>query len=308
MEVSVIVCTRNRAASLERCLASIAADPSIVAAEVVVVDNASSDGTALVAQGASRLSPRPFSVIREEAPGLSRARNLGVRHARGSLLLFTDDDVEVRPGWIAALAAPFDDSRVGAVGGRIVPTFVCARPEWLTGDSAFFPLTLHDLGVAPFCFTGGHLPTGANMAIRANVLPSDPFDVCLGHTGKLALGFDEFELLEKIAADHVVVYAPGAVVCHMLDAGRVTVPRARRTLFQLGFGMGRWQRRRGGAVPTLARSVVRTARAWRDVRRARDLPTELRAWQEFGKQMEWLFGTRVPWLAAWCAERLAGRG
>ena len=97
---SIIVCTHNRADSLARCLASIAADPSATSAEVVVVDNASQDRTAEVIANAAGQSPRPLSGAWLADPGVSAARNCGIRQAAGQLLLFTDDDVQVQPGWI----------------------------------------------------------------------------------------------------------------------------------------------------------------------------------------------------------------
>ena len=222
------MCTRNRADSLARCLASIAADPSERAAELVVVDNGSTDSTPAVLSGATRESPRPLHVVRTSARGHSRARNAGIRSADGAILLFTDDDVVVQSGWIDALSAPFADAGVGAVGGRIVPTFLGKRPRWLTDDEVFLPVTLPDYGTQPFRFDDGRLPIGANMAIRAGLLDPDPFDPRLGHTGKLAIGFDEFFLLTRLARDHTVLYVPNAVVAHLLDDGRVTLARARQ--------------------------------------------------------------------------------
>lgn len=300
------MCTRNRADSLARCLSSIAADPSERAAELVVVDNGSTDSTPAVLSGAARESPRPLHVVRTSARGHSRARNAGIRSADGAILLFTDDDVVVQPGWIDALSAPFADAGVGAVGGRIVPTFLGKRPRWLTDDEVFLPVTLPDYGTQPFRFDDGRLPIGANMAIRAGLLDPDPFDPRLGHTGKLAIGFDEFFLLTHLAQDHTVLYAPNAVVAHLLDDGRVTLASARRILFYTGFGFIRYQRMLGRPTPSLLRRVVRTGRAWSQVRRASDADpiAELNTWRQAGEQTEGLLGHRAPWLANWCAAHL----
>jgi glycosyltransferase involved in cell wall biosynthesis len=306
VEVSVIVCTRNRADSLARCLSSITADPSERAAEVVVVDNGSTDSTPAVLSAATRESPRPLRVVCTSARGHSRARNAGIKAAHGAILLFTDDDVVVQPGWIDALSEAFTDVTVGAVGGRIIPTFLCSRPHWLTDDEVFLPVTLPDYGTQPFRFNDGRLPIGANMAIRADLLDPDPFDPRLGHTGKLAIGFDEFLLLTRLARDYAVVYVPNAVVAHLLEDSRATLPAACRILFHIGFGSIRYQRMLGGPTPSLLRRVVRTRRAWWQVARASDGDpvAELNAWRQAGQQTEWLLGSRAPWLANWCAARL----
>jgi hypothetical protein len=78
LDITVIICTRNRAPQLRQALESAARlrVPDDLKWELVVVDNGSSDGTAEVA--ASFKSRLPVRVIREETPGLSNARNRGV--------------------------------------------------------------------------------------------------------------------------------------------------------------------------------------------------------------------------------------
>jgi glycosyltransferase involved in cell wall biosynthesis len=307
MRASIIVCTRNRAESLKRCLASIAADPSTTDAEVIVVDNASRDNTGEIIKAAMLDTSRQVRCAFTAERGHARARNTGVREAQGSLLLFTDDDVQVQPGWIDALVAPFTHPSVAAVGGRIIPTFQCDRPDWLTDDDVFRPLTLPDYGLEPFEYGDGHFPVGANMGNRANLLPSDPFNVTLGHTGTIGIGFEEFAVMERLGRDHLLQYVPNAVVWHMLDAKRVTLPAARRTLFHMGFGLSRYQRLLGETPATLPRRLVRSIQALARVRSNvdSDVVAELHAWHDAGQQLEWLFGARAPWLANWCAVHLA---
>jgi GT2 family glycosyltransferase len=222
------------------------------------------------------------------------------------VLLFTDDDVEVQSGWIDALVDPFADHAVAAVGGRVIPTFLGERPGWLTDDGIFAPVTLGDYGTEPFLFSEDRHPLGANMALRASVLANDPFDVRLGHTGKLALGYDEYLLLGRLAREHKVGYAPNAVVRHLLDADRLTAENARRTVFQIGFGSARYRRILGERAASLPRRLVRTGRAWRRARAATagsDRTIEMRAWLDTGYQTEWLLGTRLRWLADIVAAR-----
>jgi glycosyltransferase involved in cell wall biosynthesis len=306
--VSVIVCTRSRAHSLERCLTSIRDDPSTTPAEVIVVDNASIDHTAAVIRKAMTETSRSLLTARTEVRGHARARNVGIDRAHGSILLFTDDDVQVEPGWIDAMAAPFADPEIGAVGGRIIPTYLCDRPVWLTDDSIFLPVTLPDYGETPFDFDPTRLPIGANMAIRRSILPPDPFHPDLGHTGRLAIGFDEFFLMAEIIERHRVVYAPGATVRHMLDEDRLTVQAAERILFHIGIGFARYRRLSGDPQRSVARRAVKWGRAWWRLRRARgDQVVRMRAWWEAGETTEWLLGSRTPRLALWCARNLAGR-
>src|SRR4051812_25892690 len=121
MRFSVAICTRNRAASLRRTLASIAAAAQPHADwETIVVDNGSTDDTADVA---SSFDERlPIRVVHEAEAGLSRARNAAVRVAQGEYIVWTDDDCVVDARWLTAYVDAFDRWPSAAVfGGPIVP-------------------------------------------------------------------------------------------------------------------------------------------------------------------------------------------
>ena len=115
-KVSVVICTRDRAEELSRCLASLPRQ-SRVPDQVVVVDNASRDDgrtrVAALAAGAD--------YVREDRPGLDIARNRGVRAAIGDIVAFTDDDVRLHPRWLERLTAAFDADRILAVTGLVLP-------------------------------------------------------------------------------------------------------------------------------------------------------------------------------------------
>ena len=102
--VSVVVPTRNRRAALGRALASVEAQ-TYRDLELVVVDDASTDGTA------AWLSAR-FPAIRvvalASAVGAAAARNRGLEEARGELVAFLDDDDVWRPGYLEAQVAHLD--------------------------------------------------------------------------------------------------------------------------------------------------------------------------------------------------------
>ena len=104
--MSVVVSTRNRASLLPDCLRSLATQRSELAFEVVVVDNGSNDATPEVVRDWIRRDER-FRLVEEPTVGLSHAKNAGLRNARGQLVLFTDDDVVVPDGWIAAYTSFF---------------------------------------------------------------------------------------------------------------------------------------------------------------------------------------------------------
>ena len=67
---------------------------------IMIVDNASTDETALVA-GKLAASHPAVKALREDELGLSAARNCALQHAGSEYVLFLDDDAVAEPGWLA---------------------------------------------------------------------------------------------------------------------------------------------------------------------------------------------------------------
>jgi glycosyltransferase involved in cell wall biosynthesis len=121
--ISFIVPAHNEAVWIGRCLAAIrdAMEPVREPHEVIVVDDASDDGTASIAQqGGAR-------VIRVEHRQISATRNSGAKEARGEILFFVDADTLVNA---AAVTSALGSIRAGVVGGGCVPRFEGRLPLW----------------------------------------------------------------------------------------------------------------------------------------------------------------------------------
>jgi glucosyl-dolichyl phosphate glucuronosyltransferase len=173
IDVTVIICTRNRAVQLASVLDSACKliIPMDLRWEFIVVDNGSSDNTAdVVAKYADRL---PIRCVREDEAGLSNARNRGVVEAKGDYICWTDDDLVIDPEWLSAYAKAFKAHPEAAVfGGKIIPFLEPPTPVWLEKAKYEWPfnslLAYRDLGgdVVPLKHVGNKLPYGANFAIR----------------------------------------------------------------------------------------------------------------------------------------------
>jgi len=112
---TAVVCTRNRPEFLPDALASIAAALG-ANDELIVVESGDSGGVAAVAS----LPPEAHArLLRSELPGKSHKLNLALRAASGAVIVMTDDDVRVEPGWIDAMVAPFSDAHVGVAFGPV---------------------------------------------------------------------------------------------------------------------------------------------------------------------------------------------
>src|SRR5579862_2406764 len=105
-QTSVVVCTVDRLRDLERCLESLL--PFCAAgAEIIVVNNGPhGEQIAEIAQGYQA------SVVTESRLGVSRARNGGIRAAKGSLVAFLDDDSTADKDWLPRLLSPFQNPEV----------------------------------------------------------------------------------------------------------------------------------------------------------------------------------------------------
>ena len=103
---SVIVCTYNRSHSLERTLQSFASQTiGAEAFEVVVVDDGSDDATLEVCATMQERIKNLAVVSTGKNMGLASARNVGVGHARGEYVLFTDDDCIPDNAWVECMAS-----------------------------------------------------------------------------------------------------------------------------------------------------------------------------------------------------------
>ena len=133
MNITVILCTYNRAETLSKALESVAFSelPESVEWEVLVVDNNSRDQTHDVVEEFCRRYPGRFRYLFEPQQGKSHALNSGIREARGDILAFMDDDVTVQPTWLQNLTAALHNKDWAGAGGRILPEQTFTPPHWL---------------------------------------------------------------------------------------------------------------------------------------------------------------------------------
>jgi len=226
VSASIIVCTHNRAHLLRRALEPAASQARECGAEVLVVDNASTDDTPTVVGALARDLAPTLRTAHEPRLGLSAARNCGLAHARGALAVFLDDDAVPRPGWLPALLAPFAAPGIVCVGGRILLEFFVPPPPWLT-PPLHPALSAFDLGDEPRRVPerpGDQYPCGANIAFRtATVRALGGFATRMGLRGASGLQQEETDLCWRIdRSGGEIRYAPDAVVDHWVFPERLS--------------------------------------------------------------------------------------
>jgi glycosyltransferase involved in cell wall biosynthesis len=120
-DISIVVCTHNRADMLQGALASLydLATDGRLDYEIVVIDNASTDATPQIIAAAAAASNSPLRGFQEPAKGIVPARNRGIREARGRWIAFFDDDQLADPRWLAELFRGAKQRSARVVGGAV---------------------------------------------------------------------------------------------------------------------------------------------------------------------------------------------
>jgi glycosyltransferase involved in cell wall biosynthesis len=214
MSLAVIIPARNAERVLPATLTALGP-----AAEVIVVDNGSTDATAAVALA------HGATVVRHERPSRPGARNAGVRATSADRLAFLDADCAPGPGWAAAIDRCLDAHEL--VAGDVIVQGGATRPERFDARWRFRQAETVAQGWAPSC----------NLAIRRA-----RFDALGGFDERFVHAGEDVDLCLRAGA---VALCPEAVVRHAPSTTRREVlARA----FRHGYGSTQLHHRHAGRV------------------------------------------------------------
>lgn len=220
--MAVVVATRDRPELLARCLHTLLPAAAAAEAEVVVVDSGPSNSAA------AELVAQSFPSVRyvlQPQPGLSRARNMGLRAVSAEVVAFTDDDVIVDPGWLVSLRKVFAEQvRAVCVTGLILAAELDTPAQlWLERFAGYakgfsqqrYDLLAHRRDDSLYPFDLGRFGSGANIAVRrSDFIALGGFDEALGR-GTPARGGEDLDAFRRVLeAGGLLIYEPGAVVWH----------------------------------------------------------------------------------------------
>jgi GT2 family glycosyltransferase len=215
--------------ALLQCLVSIdmaARNAAVSDAEIVVLDNGSTDDTSAEVRAWSSESYVPVVLEYEAQPGLAVARNRGVAVARGDLFVMVDDDCNLREDYFVELLRLYVDANEPVLrGGRVE-----------LGNSQDLPLTIKTetaarrwhLGIASARTENlGNCFLGCNFLMsRAVYARLGPFDENLGAGCLIPSGEDTDYIFRAYEAGMALEYVPNLVVFH--HHGRRTAAEARK--------------------------------------------------------------------------------
>ena len=274
---SVVICTRDRTERLGSCLAAVLRQdyPDF---EVIVVDNAPADDAVanLVAgRRAAGTNGVPLRHVVEQRPGLSWARNTGLRAASGRIVAYLDDDEHPDRHWLAELARGFSLGHgVVGVSGLVLPAVLDTPAQRLYeqfgGHSKGRGLTAEVFDVASHARQHPLYPlpafgVGASMAFdREALLRIGGFDVALGAGTPARAGEDTAAIADLMLDGGTFVYWPGAIMWH---EHRKELAEVERQLDGYGSGLTAFYTRAVLRDPRRLLTLARLApRAVRDLR------------------------------------------
>jgi glucosyl-dolichyl phosphate glucuronosyltransferase len=239
--VSVVICTYNRASSLQDTLKSLTAQQvgARTSFNIIVVDNNSRDHTAELVEAAAKTSPFPMRRVVETQQGIGWARNRGLEEAQGDYIFFIDDDAVAAPDWISKMTAAMEASGADFMGGRITPLWMTEKPSWLV-DNLCGPIVRQDYGPErrPVKAHEGFLT--ANVVFRKKSIEKfGKFNPVLGRKGDRWIGGEDFELFTRwFHQGAKIYYEPSGVVQHKVEPQRVTPEFYRKWFVDIGYTQG----------------------------------------------------------------------
>jgi len=232
--VTILICTYNRATLLRETLAAMQQmkQPDDCAVDIIIVDNNSTDDTAVAVAQAARQTRFPITLLQERKQGKSFALNTGLRVATGDVLALTDDDVLPALDWLVKMVDDFRTQDVTFVFGKVLPRWSATPPPELllpAAQAIWGPLAIVDYGDEPQDYridsTGQRLPIGANIGfLRSALLQIGGWRTDLGKVNNTLISGEDHEIFARLRRHGLYTgyYDPAVSVRHYVPASRLT--------------------------------------------------------------------------------------
>ncbi len=236
--ITVVICCFNSANRLPRTFLALASAELKTVGEIILVNNASSDNTVVIARKFADSIPVAVRIIDEQRAGLSFARCAGVSAARYPFICFLDDDNEVVFDWFSRVSRTFvADDRIGAIGARTLPPNLENLPGWfhsVAGAYAVGPQALGDQ-ILPY----GSLVFGAGLSMRSQIAKRfysvSHQRILIGRQGSKVMSGEDSELCYfVISLKMLIYYSDSPSLRHNIDPKRISKFHAVDLFFSFG--------------------------------------------------------------------------
>ncbi len=231
-DVSVVLCTYNRAGMLRECIQSLQSQRTSgeFTYEIIVVDNSSTDETPAVVAELAKNSSVPMKYVMERKPGQVHARHSGFREASGHWIANFDDDEVAEPSWLLELLRLAKEKNVRCVGGLLwlrlpdgCQRNLHPRVRRMLGESVTWP--------EPRPYTRTQGPGSGNQLIHRSILD----EVGIYDLSHQVRGYDTDHYRRIRKAGIESWFTPRAVAYHITPESRLTSQYLRDTCFHDGW-------------------------------------------------------------------------
>jgi glucosyl-dolichyl phosphate glucuronosyltransferase len=244
MYISVIIPTRNRSRTLRVTLNSLLNQNDLKDLEVIIIDNGSTDDTKQICDPFINDSKLKFKYYYDDEPGLLTGRHLGASLAKGDVIGFLDDDVELAPTWVAGIKDAFINSKIHLATGPCLPRHEIEPPAWLQyfwskirgKGLACDWLSLIDLGNKKR-FIDPNLVWGLNFCIRKDAL----FALGGFHPDNIPANLQMYQgdgetglTMKARSEGYKALYHPEIKLFHLIAAERLTIVYFQKRAFYQG--------------------------------------------------------------------------
>ena len=235
MNISIIICTHNRADLLRDALLSIErmSVPKGCNVGLIVVDNASTDNTSDIINTFIRNKKFYVKGLFEPRLGKTYALNRAIKSAAGEVLIFVDDDHIVSNGYLDAInKALKENPSYNIFCGRILPNWDGTEPQWVHDNTVYpirpFPIPCFDLGdktVEAEPGRGMFIPGAGNLMLKRSVFKKiGLFSEQLGPRGHNLSGGEDIEFIRRaLKKGERLIYIPDALQYHQVKKDKLTL-------------------------------------------------------------------------------------
>lgn len=258
-EISVVIITYNRLKTLKMALDSIIHQETggEFSFEILVVDDASTDGTRDFLSDLTKTTNIPIRYFSEEGRGIPYARNKGIKEAQGEWIVFFDDDQIAETNWLKELREVALRKGAYIVGG---PRYLNLTQDQMMQIGPICRKILGETnhGLEIHKKTLKTLPTTGNMMIKHKVFNT----VGLFDTTMSRGGTDIDFARRALAAGFESWYSPVAVVQHIISSHRLTEDYFKWTSFRWGINIAFLDYKNWGRLKMMLACIARIGQAF----------------------------------------------